>query len=90
MLTLDEGSNKKSGILKLIERFIYGRKTMTAYEIQDIIKASEDEGIVNEEESFENYSKILFYLCSYSFFDLMLRWNKDTNEGPGSQYSGTF
>jgi len=48
---LDEGSNKKSGILKLIERFIYGRKTMTAYEIQDIIKASEGEGIVNEEES---------------------------------------
>jgi len=48
---LDEGSNKKTGILKLIERFIYGRKTMSAYEIQDIIKASEDEGIVNEEES---------------------------------------
>jgi len=51
MPTLDEDSNKKSGILKLIERFIYGRKTMTAYEIQDIIKASEDDGIVNEEES---------------------------------------
>jgi len=51
MHTLDEDSNKKSGILKLIERFIYGRKTMTAYEIQDIIKASEDDGIVNEEES---------------------------------------
>jgi CBS domain containing-hemolysin-like protein len=51
MPTLDEGSNKKTGILKLIERFIYGRKTMSAYEIQDIIKASEDEGIVNEEES---------------------------------------
>jgi len=48
---LDEDSNKKTGILKLIERFIYGRKTMTAYEIQDIIKASEDDGIVNEEES---------------------------------------
>lgn len=48
---MDEDSNKKSGILKLIERFIYGRKTMTAYEIQDIIKASEDDGIVNEEES---------------------------------------
>jgi len=51
MPTLEEDSNKKSGILKLIERFIYGRKTMTAYEIQDIIKASEDDGIVNEEES---------------------------------------
>ncbi len=48
---MDEDSNKKSGISKLIERFIYGRKTMTAYEIQDIIKASEDDGIVNEEES---------------------------------------
>jgi CBS domain containing-hemolysin-like protein len=48
---LEEGSNKKSGILRLIERFIYGRKKMTAYEIQDIIRASEDEGVVNEEES---------------------------------------
>lgn len=48
---MEEGSNKKSGIMGLIERFIYGRKKMTAYEIQDIIRASEDEGVVNEEES---------------------------------------
>jgi CBS domain containing-hemolysin-like protein len=51
MPTLEEGSNKKSGLIKLIERFIHGRKKMTAYEIQDIIKASEGEGLVNEEES---------------------------------------
>jgi len=48
---LEDGSNKKTGILKLIERFVYGRKKMTACEIQDLIKASEDEGLVNEEES---------------------------------------
>ncbi|NVN90967.1 MAG: HlyC/CorC family transporter [Desulfuromonadales bacterium] len=48
---MEEGSNKKSGLVKLIERFIHGRKKMTAYEIQDIIKASEGEGLVNEEES---------------------------------------
>lgn len=48
---MEEGSTKKNGLLKLIERFIYGRKKMTTFEIQDIIKASEDEGLVNEEES---------------------------------------
>lgn len=48
---MEEGSNKKSGILGLVERFLYGRRKMTADEIQDIIKASEDEGVVNEEES---------------------------------------
>lgn len=48
---MEEGSTKKNGLLKLIERFIYGRKKMTTCEIQDIIKASEDEGLVNEEES---------------------------------------
>lgn len=51
MPKLEVDSNKKSGILKLIERVIHGRKKMTAYEIQDIIKASEDDGLVNEEES---------------------------------------
>lgn len=48
---MDEGSHRKSWIPQMIERFIYGRKKMTAYEIQDIIRASEDEGVVNEEES---------------------------------------
>jgi CBS domain containing-hemolysin-like protein len=48
---LEEGSTITSGIYKLFERFVHGRKKMTAYEIQDLIKASEDEGVVNEEES---------------------------------------
>jgi len=48
---LDEGSSKKSGILKLVGRFMNGRKKITAYEIQDLIKVSEGEGLVNEEES---------------------------------------
>jgi len=48
---LEDGSTKKSGLSKLIERFVYGRKKMTAYEIREIVKASEDEGVVNEDES---------------------------------------
>ena len=48
---MEDGSTIKSGLFKLIDRFLYGRKKMTATEIQDIIKVSEDEGLVNEEES---------------------------------------
>jgi CBS domain containing-hemolysin-like protein len=48
---LEEGSSRKSGILKLVSRFMNGHKKITAYEIQDLIKVSEGEGLVNEEES---------------------------------------
>jgi CBS domain containing-hemolysin-like protein len=37
--------------MKLVSRFMNGRKKITAYEIQDLIKVSEGEGLVNEEES---------------------------------------
>ncbi len=47
---MEEESSRKPGFLKLIERFIPGRKKMTACEIQDLIRVSEDEGVVNEEE----------------------------------------
>lgn len=48
---MEEGSSRKSGILKLVSRFMNGHKKITAYEIQDLIKVSEGEGLVNEEES---------------------------------------
>ena len=35
----------------MVSRFMNGRKKITAYEIQDLIKVSEGEGLVNEEES---------------------------------------
>jgi CBS domain containing-hemolysin-like protein len=48
---LEEGSSRKSGFFELISRFMNGRKKITTFEIQDLIKASEGEGLVNEEES---------------------------------------
>jgi len=48
---LEEGSSRKTGFFDLFTRFLNGRKKITAYEIQDLIKASEGEGLVNEEES---------------------------------------
>jgi len=47
---LEEGINKKTGILELFSRFLTGRKKVTADEIHDLIKASEEEGLVNEDE----------------------------------------
>lgn len=47
---MEEG-NKKFGFLDLIGRFITGRKKVTADEINDLIEASEVEGLVNEKES---------------------------------------
>ncbi len=48
---MDEESNIKSSLLQLISRVLNGRKKITTFEIQDLIKAGEGEGIVNEEES---------------------------------------
>jgi len=48
---LEEDSSRKTGILELISRFVSGRKKVTTGEIQDLIRASEEEGIVNEDES---------------------------------------
>lgn len=48
---MEDGSSRKTGILRLVSRFMNGHKKITAYEIQDLIKASEGEGLVNEEES---------------------------------------
>lgn len=48
---MEEGSSRKSGFLQLVGRFITGRKRTTEQEINDFIEASEEEGLVNEEES---------------------------------------
>ena len=48
---MEDGNSKKPGILDLISRFMSGRKKITAEEIHEFIEASEEEGLVNEEES---------------------------------------
>jgi len=48
---LEEGGSKKSGFIELVSRFMTGRKKITEDEIHDFIEASEEEGLVNEEES---------------------------------------
>ncbi len=48
---MEDGSSKKNLIRELIYRFVNGRKKITADEIHDLIKVSESEGLVNEEES---------------------------------------
>lgn len=48
---MEDGNGKKAGILDLLGRFMIGRKRITEEEIHDFIEASEEEGLVNEEES---------------------------------------
>ena len=48
---MEEGNNKKHGLLELFGRFITVRKRITADEIHDLIEAGEEEGLVNEKES---------------------------------------
>ena len=48
---MEEGSSRKSGFIELVSRLVTGRKKTTEQEIYDFIEASEEEGLVNEEES---------------------------------------
>jgi CBS domain containing-hemolysin-like protein len=48
---VEEGGSRKSGFIELVSRFVTGRKKITEEEIHDFIEASEEEGLVNEEES---------------------------------------
>jgi CBS domain containing-hemolysin-like protein len=48
---LEEGGSRKSGFIDLVSRFVTGRKKITEEEIHEFIEASEEEGLVNEEES---------------------------------------
>lgn len=44
-------SRKNTGLFELLTRLLGGRRRVTEEEIQDLIEAGEEEGIVNEEES---------------------------------------
>lgn len=49
---MDEGSDRKSsGLIDMFGRFLTGRKRITEEEIQEIIDASEEEGLINPEEN---------------------------------------
>ncbi|MDD2899524.1 MAG: hemolysin family protein [Desulfuromonadaceae bacterium] len=48
---MEEGSSRRSGFIERVSRFVTGRKRTTEQEINDFIEASEEEGLVNEEES---------------------------------------
>lgn len=48
---MEEGGSRKSGFFELFSRLVTGRKKITADEIHDFIEASEEEGLVNEDES---------------------------------------
>ena len=48
---MEEGGSRKSGFIELVRRLVTGRKKITSEEIHDFIEASEEEGLVNEEES---------------------------------------
>lgn len=47
----DGGSRRKSGLWGQLNRFISGRKKVTEEEIQELMDAGEEEGIINEEEN---------------------------------------
>lgn len=47
----DAGSRKKSGLWGQINRFLSGRRKVTEEEIQELMDAGEEEGIINEEEN---------------------------------------
>jgi len=48
---VEEGSSRRSGFIERFSRFVTGRKRTTEQDINDFIEASEEEGLVNEEES---------------------------------------
>lgn len=49
---MEEGSEKKAtGLMDILVRFMSGRKKVTEEEIQELMDAGEEEGIINEEEN---------------------------------------
>ena len=48
---MDEGNSRRSGFIERLSRFVTGRKRTSEQDIKDFIEASEEEGLVNEEES---------------------------------------
>lgn len=48
---MEEGSSRRSGFIERVSRFVTGRKRTTEQDINDFIEASEEEGLVNGDES---------------------------------------
>lgn len=48
---MEEGSSRRSGFIERVSRFVIGQKRTSEQNINDFIDASEEEGLVNEEES---------------------------------------
>jgi CBS domain containing-hemolysin-like protein len=48
---LEEGSRKRPGIFEILSRFLSGKKRITEEELQEIMAAGEEEGLINEEEN---------------------------------------
>ncbi len=49
---MEEGSSKKSpGLMAILGRFLAGRRKVTEEEIQELMNAGEEEGLINEEEN---------------------------------------
>ncbi|MBI5484373.1 MAG: HlyC/CorC family transporter [Deltaproteobacteria bacterium] len=48
---MEEGSSRKSGFFEMARRLMTGRKRITEDGINEFIEASEEDGLVNEEES---------------------------------------
>ena len=48
---MEEGNSRRSGFIERVSRFVTGRKRTTEQDINDFIEASEEEGLVNEDES---------------------------------------
>jgi len=49
---LEEGSGRKRpGLLEVVSRFLSGRRKITEEEIQELMDAGEEEGLINEEEN---------------------------------------
>ncbi len=50
-MAVEEGNSRRSGFIERVSRLVTGRKRTTEQDINDFIEASEEEGLVNEEES---------------------------------------
>ncbi|HIJ86979.1 MAG TPA: HlyC/CorC family transporter [Desulfuromonadales bacterium] len=48
---MEEGNSRRSGFIERVSRFVTGRKRTTEQDINAFIEASEEGGLVNEEES---------------------------------------
>jgi len=49
---LEEGASRKNtGLVKMLGRFLAGRKRVTEEEIHELMNAGEEEGLINEEEN---------------------------------------